>query len=83
MKEQIQVKVKVALTKPIAVIVRKIVRDDDGNLSIYGLSQDGEWLAKPEGLAYPDECILPTSVYEPLEKAEINLILHKVETQMV
>lgn len=53
------------------VIVRKVVRDDEGKcVAIYGLSKDGQWLRKPEGKAYPEECRLPVYVWDDGEISE-------------
>lgn len=41
-------------------VVRKVVRDDEGRVAAkYGLSSAGRWLKVAEGVAYPDECLLP------------------------
>ena len=48
----------------IQIVVRKTVLGDDGRVAaVYGLSsRNGEWIKKPEGRRYPDECLLPVSI---------------------
>ncbi len=65
--EEIIAKVKIDFDYPLntQVVVRKVVRNENGDLvGIFGLGKDGQWLEKLEGCPYPDECYLPTAIYD-------------------
>jgi hypothetical protein len=58
-------------SKVARVVVRKVVLDDRQQVeAVYGLSQSGEWVKKPEGCCYPDECFLSFVVHEPVPEVD-------------